>query len=175
MTLVLPDMKNKSYLFNIFDTPGHVNFSDEVTAAFRLCDAVVIFVDVLEGVLMNTERLIKHALQERLPIMLCINKIDRLILELKLPPNEAYYNIKNVIDTVNSLVATYSESVGGYSEPQQIISPLSGNVCFASSYYRFSFTLESFAKIYTDTYADPVDYKSFAKRLWGNQYFNPET
>ncbi|VDN96576.1 unnamed protein product [Rodentolepis nana] len=174
MTLVLPDMKNKSYLFNIFDTPGHVNFSDEVTAAFRLCDAVIIFVDVLEGVLMNTERLIKHALQERLPIMLCINKIDRLILELKLPPNEAYYNIKNIIDTVNSLVATYSESVGGYSEPQQIVSPLLGNVCFASSYYRFCFTLESFAKIYTDTYADPVDYKSFAKRLWGNQYFNAE-
>lgn len=112
MTLVLPDMKNKSYLFNIFDTPGHVNFSDEVTAAFRLCDAVCVFVDVLEGVLMNTERLIKHALQERLPILLCINKIDRLVLELKLPPSEAYYNIKNVIDTVNSLIATYSEGVG---------------------------------------------------------------
>ena len=61
---------------------------------------------------MNTERLIKHALQERLPILLCLNKIDRLILELKLPPNDAYYKSKNIIDEVNSLIATYSEGVG---------------------------------------------------------------
>ncbi|VDD82645.1 unnamed protein product [Mesocestoides corti] len=167
MTLVLPDMRNKSFLINIFDTPGHVNFSDEVTAAFRICDAVCLFVDVSEGVLMNTERLLKHALQERLPILLCLNKIDRLILELKLPPNDAYYKIKNIIDEVNSLISTFSEG--------HMVSPLLGNVCFASSYYRFCFTLESFAKIYTDTFDGTVDYKSFAKRLWGDQYFNSET
>lgn len=89
-----------------------MNFSDEVTAAFRLCDAVCIFVDVSEGVLMNTERLIKHALQEHLPILLCLNKIDRLVLELKLPPNDAYYKIKNIIDEVNSLISTFSEGAG---------------------------------------------------------------
>lgn len=84
-----------------------------MTAAFRVCDAVCLFVDVSEGVLMNTERLLKHAIQERLPILLVLNKIDRLILELKLPPNDAYYKIKNIIDEVNSLIVTYSE--GSYT------------------------------------------------------------
>jgi len=50
-------------LLNITDTPGHVNFSDEVTAAMRLCDGIVVFVDAAEGVMLNTERILKHAVQ----------------------------------------------------------------------------------------------------------------
>ena len=56
---------------------GHVNFSDEVTAAYRLSDGVVIVIDAAEGIALNVERLIKHAVQERLAITICINKIDR--------------------------------------------------------------------------------------------------
>ena len=91
VTLVTQDVKGKSFLLNAFDTPGHVNFSDEVTAAMRLSDGIVLFIDASEGVMLNTERLIKHAVQERLAITLCINKIDRLILELKLPPQVCMY------------------------------------------------------------------------------------
>ena len=103
-TILLPDLKDKNFLMNILDTPGHVNFSDEATAAFRLCDGVVIFVDAHEGVMLNTDRLIKHAIQERLAITLCVNKIDRLVLELKLPPQDAYFKIKHIIDEVNGLI-----------------------------------------------------------------------
>jgi U5 small nuclear ribonucleoprotein component len=167
LSLVLPDSKDKSFLINLYDTPGHVNFSDEVTAAYRLCDGVVIVVDVSEGVMMNTERLLKHAVQEKLAITILMNKIDRLILELKLPPTDAYYKLKHTIDEINGLLSMYSESSDGV-----IVSPLLGNVCFSSSLYGFSFTLESFAQIYCDMYGGGFEPKEFANRLWGDIYFN---
>ena len=98
VTLVTQDVKGKSFLLNAFDTPGHVNFSDEVTAAMRLSDGIVLFVDASEGVMLNTERLVEHAVQEKLAITLCINKIDRLILELKLPPQDAYYKLRHIVE-----------------------------------------------------------------------------
>uniref|UniRef100_A0A7M4FAI2 116 kDa U5 small nuclear ribonucleoprotein component n=1 Tax=Crocodylus porosus TaxID=8502 RepID=A0A7M4FAI2_CROPO len=168
VTIVLPDTKGKSFLFNVMDTPGHVNFSDEVTAGLRISDGVVLFIDAAEGVMLNTERLIKHAVQERLAVTVCINKIDRLILELKLPPTDAYYKLRHIVDEVNGLISMYS------TDENLILSPLLGNVCFSSSQYSICFTLGSFAKIYADTYGD-INYQEFAKRLWGDIYFNPKT
>lgn len=81
-----------------------MNFSDEVTAAMRMADGVVVFVDAAEGVMLNTERLIKHAVQEKLAITVCINKIDRLMMELKLPPQDSYYKIRHIIDEINGLL-----------------------------------------------------------------------
>uniref|UniRef100_A0A665UJP4 116 kDa U5 small nuclear ribonucleoprotein component n=1 Tax=Echeneis naucrates TaxID=173247 RepID=A0A665UJP4_ECHNA len=104
VTMVLPDSRGKSYLFNIMDTPGHVNFSDEVTSSIRISDGVVLFIDAAEGVMLNTERLIKHAVQERMAITICINKVDRLIVELKLPPTDAYYKLRHIVDEVNGLL-----------------------------------------------------------------------
>lgn len=150
------------------DTPGHVNFSDEVTAGLRISDGVVLFIDAAEGVMLNTERLIKHAVQERLAVTVCINKIDRLILELKLPPTDAYYKLRHIVDEVNGLISMYS------TDENLILSPLLGNVCFSSSQYSICFTLGSFAKIYADTFGD-INYQEFAKRLWGDIYFNPKT
>ncbi|XP_074751299.1 116 kDa U5 small nuclear ribonucleoprotein component-like [Athene noctua] len=173
VTIVLPDTKGKSFLFNIIDTPGDspfcvVSFSDEVTAGLRISDGVVLFIDAAEGVMLNTERLIKHAVQERLAVTVCINKIDRLILELKLPPTDAYYKLRHIVDEVNGLISMYS------TDENLVLSPLLGNVCFSSSQYSICFTLGSFAKIYADTYGG-ISYQEFAKRLWGDIYFNPKT
>ncbi|KAJ8956271.1 hypothetical protein NQ318_015007 [Aromia moschata] len=169
VTLLLQDIRNKSYLMNIFDTPGHVNFSDEVTAAMRLCDGVVLFVDAAEGVMLNTERLLKHAVQEQLQITICINKIDRLILELKLPPQDAYYKLRHIVEEINGLLTLYSDDANPH-----IVSPVLGNVCFASSQYGVCFTLKSFASIYNAYYGD-VNVDEFSKRLWGDIYFNSKT
>ncbi|GCC34212.1 hypothetical protein chiPu_0012685 [Chiloscyllium punctatum] len=128
----------------------------------------ILFTEQERGVMLNTERLIKHAVQEKLAVTVCINKIDRLILELKLPPTDAYYKLRHIVDEVNGLLSVYS------TDENLIVSPLLGNVCFASSQYSICFTLGSFAKIYADTYGD-INYMEFAKRLWGDIYFNPKT
>ncbi|TYG74500.1 hypothetical protein E1A91_D04G179400v1 [Gossypium mustelinum] len=92
MSLVLEDSNGKSYLCNIMETPGHVNFSDELTAALRLADGAVLIVDAAEGVMVNTERAIRHAIQDRIPIVVVINKVDRLITELSCPPRMLIIN-----------------------------------------------------------------------------------
>lgn len=107
LSLVLPDSRGKSFFLHFMDTPGHVNFSDEVTASLRLSDGAVLVVDVVEGSMINTERLLKHALQEGLSVVLILNKMDRLILELKLPPQDAYYKIKHVLDSLNQIILDF--------------------------------------------------------------------
>eukprot|EP00095_Tigriopus_kingsejongensis_P010253 maker-scaffold178_size283195-snap-gene-0.10 protein:Tk10253 transcript:maker-scaffold178_size283195-snap-gene-0.10-mRNA-1 annotation:"116 kda u5 small nuclear ribonucleoprotein component" len=170
VTLVLQDLRSKSFLINLFDTPGHVNFSDETTASMRLSDGVVVFVDAAEGVMLNTERLVKHAIQEKLAITVCINKIDKLVLELKLPPIDAYFKLRHIVDEINGLLSLYSEE-----ENPQKVSPILGNVCFASSQFGFCLTLRSFAQLYSETYGGSIDVSAFAKRLWGDMFFNPKT
>jgi U5 small nuclear ribonucleoprotein component len=169
VSLVCQDVREKSFLLNVFDTPGHVNFSDEVTASMRLADGVCVFIDAAEGVMLNTERVIKQAVQEKLAVTVCINKIDRLILELKLPPQDAYYKLRHIVEEVNGLISLYSED-----ETIQGLSPIQGNVCFASSQYGACFTLKSFAALYNSTYGN-INVNEFARRLWGDIYFNSKT
>ena len=102
--LLLQDSREKSYGFNFVDTPGHPNFSDEVSAGLRLTDNVLLVVDVLEGVTTYGIRLIESALKQRKPLILVINKLDRLVLEVKLPPADGYHKIKMTMDEVNLAV-----------------------------------------------------------------------
>ncbi|KAI1962955.1 hypothetical protein LOZ58_002579 [Ophidiomyces ophidiicola] len=168
MSLVLQGTKGKSYLFNILDTPGHVNFVDEVAASLRLVDGVVLVVDVVEGVQINTEQLIKYAVLEDLPLTLVVNKMDRLILELKLQPTDAYFKLKHVIEEVNTVI---EKTLPGQGEKRRL-SPEKGNVAFACTAMNWCFTLPSFAKMYADTYSK-IDVPEFALRLWGDIFFNP--
>ena len=170
VSLVLPDTRGKSYLINLIDTPGHVNFSGEATAGLRAADGAVVVVDIVEGVMLNTERLIRHAVLDGLPIVVVINKMDRLILELKLPPEDAYHKIVHTLEEINELLAKYSTT-----DTPVRVSPARGNVCFASARNGWCFTLETFAKKYCDYYGNSVTVKAFARRLWGNFYFDTES
>ncbi|OBZ78639.1 U5 small nuclear ribonucleoprotein component [Grifola frondosa] len=148
MSLVLSSSYGKSHLIHFIDTPGHVNFVDEVASAIRLVDGVVLVVDVVEGVMCNTEAIIRHALQEG--------------------PADAYYKIKHTIEEVNTFIS------GINPDPDLRLSPENGNVSFASTDMHWCFTLRSFAQMYADTYGS-VDVSAFADRLWGDIYFNSET
>ncbi|KAM7508297.1 hypothetical protein LguiA_018750 [Lonicera macranthoides] len=171
MSLVLEDSNSKSYLCNVMDTPGHVNFSDEMTAALRLADGAVLVVDAAEGVMANTERAIRHAIQDRLAIVVVINKVDRLITELKLPPKDAYHKLRHTIEVINNHITAASSTAGDV----QIVDPAIGNVCFASGSAGWCFTLHSFAKLYVKLHGIPFDANKFATRLWGDHYFDPDT
>jgi U5 small nuclear ribonucleoprotein component len=170
MSLVLQGTKGKSHLLNLIDTPGHVNFVDEVAASVRLADGVVLVVDVVEGVQANTEQIIKHAVLEDLPMTLVVNKMDRLILELKLPPNDAYFKLKHVIEEINTAIENVLPGRG----ERRRLSPEKGNVAFASSSMNWCFTLQSFARMYADTYPS-LDSSEFAARLWGDIFYNPKS
>ncbi|CAI0438153.1 unnamed protein product, partial [Linum tenue] len=171
MSLVLEDSNSKSYLCNVMDTPGHVNFSDEMTAALRLADGVVLVVDAAEGVMVNTERAIRHAIQDRLPIVVVINKVDRLITELKLPPKDAYHKLRHTIEVINNHISAVSSTAG----KSTVIDPTAGNVCFASATAGWSFTLQSFARLYLKLHGIPFDTSKFAARLWGDKYYHPQS
>ncbi|MCJ1310926.1 hypothetical protein MMC25_004594 [Agyrium rufum] len=169
MSLVLQGMRGKSHLLNIIDTPGHVNFVDEVAASLRLVDGVVLVVDVVEGVQINTEQIIKYAVLEDLPLTLVINKMDRLMLELKLPPNDAYFKLKHVVEEVNTVI---ENTLPGQGDKRRL-SPEKGNVAFACSSMGWIFTLPSFARMYAESYPE-LNAKDFSTRLWGDIFFNPK-
>ncbi|KAG1674860.1 hypothetical protein FOA52_015250 [Chlamydomonas sp. UWO 241] len=171
VSLVLEGASGKSYLINMIDTPGHVNFNDEVTAAMRLADGVLLAVDACEGVMLATERAIRQAVQEDLPIVLLLTKVDRLMTELKLPPADAYHKLRHTIDDVNNTIATACGGVLGDRE----CCPVKGNVAFSAAQFGWSFTLTSFAQLYADIWGASLDPKEFARRLWGDLYFQPDT
>eukprot|EP00928_Gymnodinium_smaydae_P051093 TRINITY_DN3461_c0_g3_i1.p1 TRINITY_DN3461_c0_g3~~TRINITY_DN3461_c0_g3_i1.p1 ORF type:complete len:982 (+),score=242.25 TRINITY_DN3461_c0_g3_i1:77-3022(+) len=175
MSLVMQDSREKSYLFNVMDAPGHSNFQDEVVAAMALSDGVVLFVDVIVGLTQHVERMLKYALQEKLHVVLVVNSMDRLVVELKLPPNDAYHKLRYCIEEINESLEKLYDSTGAEVDSRTYFSPLKGNVLFASSLFRMMFSLESYAQIYADIHEGSFEPKQFAKCLWGDLYFNEES
>ena len=91
-----PDQKE--YLINLIDSPGHVDFSGEVSTGLRLCDGALVVVDALEGVCSQTQAVLQQAWVEGIKPCLVINKVDRLILELHYSPTEAYYHLQQILE-----------------------------------------------------------------------------
>lgn len=72
--------------------------------ALRICDGIILVVDAIEGVMMMTQKIIKNALREKLKIVVFISKLDRLVIEMKLPPEDAYLKLKHTLEEINAII-----------------------------------------------------------------------
>ncbi|MEM0074419.1 MAG: elongation factor EF-2 [Candidatus Micrarchaeaceae archaeon] len=144
------DYKGEDYIINLIDTPGHVDFSGHVTRSMRAVDGVVLVVDPVEGVMPQTETVLRQAFKEKAKPVLFVNKIDRLLTELKLTPEQTYERLLELINNINKLIARYG---GEELAEKWKISVNAGNVAFGSAYERWAISIRIMDK-YKITFKD---------------------
>jgi len=155
-----------AFLINLIDSPGHVDFSSEVTAALRVTDGALVVVDCVEGVCVQTETVLRQALGERIKPVLMVNKVDRALLELQLEQEEAYQSFSKTIESANVIIATYNDEKLGDCQ----VYPEKGTVAFGSGLHQWGFTLGKFANMYAAKFG--VEKSKLMKRLWGDNFFD---
>ncbi|KAM9953379.1 hypothetical protein ACTFIR_008445 [Dictyostelium discoideum] len=183
----------ESFLINLIDSPGHVDFSSEVSTAVRITDGALVLVDAVEGVCIQTHAVLKQAYQEKVKPCLVLNKIDRLILELHMTPLEAYQHLSKIIEQVNVITGTLTseeiilkESSEDYIESsddsnlnfnenigtEYYFSPQKGNVAFTTAFDGWGFTIKQFIDLcYKKT---GIKKEILEKCLWGEYYYHPK-
>ncbi|BBD71886.1 elongation factor EF-2 [Sulfodiicoccus acidiphilus] len=132
------EVDNKGYVINLIDTPGHVDFSGRVTRSLRVLDGSIVVVDSVEGVMTQTETVLRQSLEERVRPILFINKVDRLVKELKLGPQEMMQKLLGIIREVNNMIDMYAEP--DFKERWKI-NPNAGNVVFGSAKDKWGFSV----------------------------------
>ncbi|CAF0839715.1 unnamed protein product [Didymodactylos carnosus] len=157
------------FLINLIDSPGHVDFSSEVTAALRVTDGALVVVDCVSGVCVQTETVLRQAIAERIKPILFMNKMDRALLELQLQQEDLYQTFQRIIENVNVIIATYGEDGGPMGEIQ--VDPTKGTVGFGAGLHGWAFTLKEFAEMYSAKFKIEPD--KLMKRLWGDNFFSP--
>jgi elongation factor 2 len=120
------------------DTPGHVDFTGKVTRALRSIDGAIVVVDAVEEIMAQTEIVLRQALEERVHPVLFVNKVDRLVAELKLNEDQVQKKFTRIIDNFNDLIEIYGESP---FKDKWKANPAKGNVAFGSALHRWGFTL----------------------------------
>ncbi|KAJ4353633.1 translation elongation factor 2 [Didymosphaeria variabile] len=162
-------VEKNDFLINLIDSPGHVDFSSEVTAALRVTDGALVVVDTVEGVCVQTETVLRQALGERIKPVVIINKVDRALLELQVTKEDLYQNFSRVIESVNVVIATYYDKTLGDVQ----VYPDKGTIAFGSGLHGWAFTVRQFATRYAKKFG--VDKTKMMERLWGDNFFNPKT
>jgi len=132
------NVQGEEYLINLIDTPGHVDFGGDVTRAMRAVDGAVVVCCAVEGIMPQTETVLRQALKERVKPLLFINKTDRLIKELQLTPEAMMERFTKTITNVNRLIMEIAEE--GYGEKWQV-NVQDGSVCFGSAFHNWALSV----------------------------------
>lgn len=169
ITSIRQKTEGNEFLINLIDSPGHVDFSSEVTAALRVTDGALVVVDCVEGVCVQTETVLRQALTERIKPVVIINKVDRALLELQVDKESLYQSFQRTIESVNVIISTYHDEALGDVQ----VYPDQGTVAFGSGLHGWGFTLRQFSNRYAKKFG--VDKDKMMVKLWGDNYFNPKT
>lgn len=155
------ETKGKGYVMNMIDTPGHIDFTGRVTRSLRAIDGAIVVSDSVEGIMTQTETVTRQALEERVRPVLFINKIDRLVKELRLTPDKMQEWLANIISDFNRLISIYAEPE--YREKWKV-NIQNSSVAFGSAKDRWAFTFDlaketgvKFSDIYDAYVNDKVD------------------
>jgi elongation factor 2 len=154
------------FLINLIDSPGHVDFSSEVTAALRVTDGALVVVDTVEGVCVQTETVLRQALGERIKPVVIINKVDRALLELQVSKEDLYQSFSRTIESVNVIISTYLDKTLGDVQ----VYPEKGTIAFGSGLHGWAFTVRQFAVRYAKKFG--VDRNKLMDRFWVNLLFS---
>ncbi len=135
---IVHEYEKANYLINLIDTPGHVDFGGDVTRAMRAVDGAVVVVCAVEGVMAQTETVLRQALREKVKPVLFINKVDRAIKELKLTADSMQKRFTTIITEVNELIRKMApeEFVDEWS-----VDPRDGSVAFGSGYENWAISV----------------------------------
>ncbi|XP_052206412.1 uncharacterized protein LOC127810862 isoform X2 [Diospyros lotus] len=188
-------LQYNDHFINLIDSPGHMDFCCEVSSAARLSDGALVLVDAVEGVHIQTHAVLRQAWIEKLTPVLVLNKIDRLICELKLSPMEAYTRLQRIVHEVNGIMSAYksekylsdvdsilagpSSEVGDGNQEfieddeEDTFQPQRGNVAFVCALDGWGFSIIEFAEFYASKLGASTT--ALLKSLWGPWYFNSKT
>ena len=160
------DFEGEQYLINLIDTPGHVDFGGDVTRAMRAVDGCIVVVCAVEGIMPQTETVVRQALKEKARPTLFINKVDRLINELKVTSEQMQEKFITIINSVNDLI---KKMMGDDFKKEWLVKVEDGGVAFGSAYYNWAISVPymkksgiSFKDIYD--YCANNDQKALAKK-----------
>ena len=131
-------VERQDYLVNLIDTPGHVDFGGDVTRAMRAVDGCIVLVCAVEGMMPQTETVLRQALKERVKPMLFINKADRLIKELKLTPEAMQERFVGIIQEVNQKIRDIAEE--NFAD-RFVVNVADGSVCFGSAFHNWALSV----------------------------------
>lgn len=157
--------EGNKFLINLIDSPGHVDFSAEVTASLRVSDNALVILDAIKGCAAQTITVLRQSLDEMVKPVCLINKIDRLILELQLNPEEIYQKFFDHICNLNSIIYKFNHKM-----PEIVLKPEDGTVAFGCATMGWGFSLSTMARKWSPKLGIPAN--ELMNYLWGENYYH---